>query len=157
VAGEAWAPGLADVARLIPRRTRDATAPGSDATLGTFTGNTTPTNVQAQAIIDSAVSDVVAATGAAPKSPPASSSIGDAMRAAAAWRAAADIELAYPIRNQDISIYAALNGRAADALASAVRAVSTGDDSPPETGPVWSAPPPWFDEFETMRFGGDLH
>lgn len=140
--GESWAPGLADVARHIPTRTRDASRPGSDTLLGTFTGSTTPTADQAQAVIDDAVAGVLAATGQPPSSPPASSQIQVAFRSAAEWRAAADIELAYPNRDADVNVYAMLDARARAALATAVQAVQSGDESAPTMAPVWFAPRP---------------
>lgn len=139
---EAWAPTLADVARHIPTRTRDRSRPGSDSLLGTFTADTTPTDVQAQAVIDDAVAGVLAACGKPPPSPPADAGIGASFRAAAEWRAAADIELAYPNRDADVAVYAMLDARAKAALATAQLAVETGDDSPPAAAPVWYAPPP---------------
>lgn len=154
--GEAWAPGLGDVARHIPTRTRDTTKPGSDKLTGTFTASTTPTADQAQSVIDDAVAGVLAATGQPPLSPPASSQIQVAFRSAAEWRAAADIELAYPNRDADVQVYAALDARARAALATAVQAVQSRDETAPTMAPVWSAPPPFADELRMWLDGHEV-
>src|SRR6266700_7041597 len=97
---EAWAPALDDVARHIPRRTRDTRTPGSDATLGTFTASTTPTDDQAGKIIDDAVNTIISAAGVLPPAgDPNYPQVSQAARVAAEWRAAADIEVAYPVRD----------------------------------------------------------
>jgi hypothetical protein len=51
-----WSPFLSDVADHVPFLTLDTTVPGSQVWLGTFTGNTSPTDEQAQRHIDQAVS-----------------------------------------------------------------------------------------------------
>src|SRR5258706_13579277 len=114
---EAWAPALDDVARHIPRRTRDTMTPGSDATLGTFTSSTTPTDGQAQSVIDDACSAVLAAAGPVPATGlPNAPLVQQAARTAAEWRAAADIEIAYPVRDADPPAFDQLNPRAEAAL-----------------------------------------
>jgi hypothetical protein len=145
---EAWAPTLADVGRHIPTRTRDTRTPGSDTMLGTFTPATTPTIDQAQSVIDDAVNWVLATAG--PMPPQASTAydmVSQAARTAAAWRAAADIEVAYPNRDADIRVAAQLDVRAKDALAALLRAMVETETGVVEPVPVWQspAPPPWAD------------
>jgi hypothetical protein len=137
---EAWAPSLDDVARHIPRRTRDATVPGSDRMLGTFTPNTTPTDGQAQAVIDEVVAGIVAEYGPLPASPPASDQI--AARSAAAWRAAADIEIAYPNRDADVSVYAELDKRAVEAMETYLAVLEAAGAGTVDVLPSWAAPDP---------------
>lgn len=148
---EPWAPALNDVARHIPRRTRDRRTPGSDAMLGTFTASTTPTDAQAQAVIDEVCAGMVAAYGPLPASPPASPDIAVAARTAAGWRAAADIEVAYPNRDADVAVYASLNARAADALAQFLAVLKGAGTGTVDVFPVWQAPDavtiaPWGDQ-----------
>jgi hypothetical protein len=139
---EAWAPTLADVARYIPTRTRDAATPGSDALLGTFTPTTTPTADQAQSIIDDAVGAVVAAVGELPPSPPADDQILSQARVAAAFRAAADIEMAYPNRDADVNVAVLLGQRAALALTQLQTALQTETGGAVDLLPAWQMPLP---------------
>lgn len=109
-----WAPTLEDVADHIPTRTRDRNAPGSDVLLMTFTASTTPTDEQAQRKIAHAVDEVLVAIGGTLPATP--TYLKGLATKAASLRAAADIELAYPDRNADVSVYEQLNQRAKDAL-----------------------------------------
>jgi hypothetical protein len=145
---EAWAPALDDVARHIPTRTRDTRTPGSDAMLGTFTPSTTPTDSQAQAVIDDAVSSVLSVAGQLPA--PGTQfyqQVSVAARVAAEWRAAADIEVAYPNRDADIRVFAQLDARAKDALAALLTVMAHTETGAVESVPVWQmpAPPAWSD------------
>ncbi len=144
---EAWAPTLADVGRHIPLRTRDARTPGSDALLGTFTSSTTPTDEQAQGVIDDAVAGIVASMGPLPLSPPASDQIAVAARTAAEWRAAADIEVAFPNRDQDVVVYTQLDARATAALATLAAVLKAAGTGAVDIFPVWQSPDPplWAD------------
>jgi len=144
---EAWAPTLADVGQKIPTRTRDTRTPGSDSLLGTFTSSTTPSDAQAQDAIDAAVSWVVGEAGELPVSPPASDQIQVQARTAAAYRAASDIEIAYPARDADIRTAMMLDARAKDALASLKRALSIAGSGAADVYPAWAMPDPplWAD------------
>lgn len=130
-----WAPTLAEVGGCVPTRTANVSLPGEDEYLNTFTTDTRPTAAQAQAIIDHAVADVEAVT-----------TIGAPLEAvaknAAMWRAAADIELAYPDRNADANYYAQLDARARyewDRFKAATEDPDTGSG----TGmPTWTMPEP---------------
>lgn len=143
---EAWAPSLTDVAKHIPLRTRDKT-PGVDSLLGTFTPDTTPTDAQAQAAIDDAVASVIAVVGALPTTGSLVSQIQVAARVAVEWRAAADIEVAYPNRDADVRVYDQLNARAQQALDSLKLALAEAGSGLADTLPDWSfpSPPPWGD------------
>jgi hypothetical protein len=138
--GEAWAPAVEDVARHIPTRTRDLSTPGSDRLLGTFTATTTPTKDQAQAVIDSAVAAVIGAVGALPSTGQQVELITAQARSAAEWRAAADIQLAYPLRDGDVAVYDQLNARAGAALDTLRTALATETEGPVALLPVWQAP-----------------
>ena len=145
---EPWAPVLADVARHIPTRTRDTVTPGSDSMLGTFTASTTPTDEQAQAVLDSAVAWVLSEAGPLPPTFDANYAlISASARDTAAWRAAADIELAYPNRDADVRTAAQLDQRAKDALAGLLRAMVLTETGAVEPVPVWQSPlpPSWAD------------
>jgi hypothetical protein len=145
---EAWAPALDDVARHIPRRTRDTMTPGSDATLGTFTSSTTPTDGQAQAVIDDAVSAVLASAGTVPATgQPNAPLVQQAARTAAEWRAAADIEIAYPVRDADVQLVDRLNLRAQAAMTALLTVMATTQTGAIEPVPLWMSPdpPPWAD------------
>jgi hypothetical protein len=136
---EAWAPSLADVARHIPTRTRDTKTPGSDALLGTFTATTTPDNAAAQAAVDAAVQFVLSESGPLDQTDPG---LLAAARAAAEWRAAADIELAYPNRDADVAVYAELDARAKTEMAQLVHLLEALGEGFAEQVPFWSAPDP---------------
>lgn len=116
-----WEPSLEQVADIIPTRTRDPSTPGSDVMLGTFTAATTPSGEQASRKIRAAVSEVLSAVvGVIPAVP---TYLAEFASEAAALRAAADIELAYPQRDADVSVYEQLNQRANDALTRLIGAV----------------------------------
>jgi len=147
MAGETWAPTLADVARHVPTRTRDAATPGSDKQLGTFTATTTPTDEQAQAVITDAVKGITAQVGVLPLNLPPTDEVMVAARTAAEWRAAADIEIAYPNRDADVRLYDQLDKRADKALAVLLAALREDSGGPVEVSPEWNSPlaPPWAD------------
>lgn len=136
---EAWAPALDDIARHIPTRTRDTDDPGSDELLGTFTQHTTPTADQAQPIIDAAVAGVLSRTGPLDATDAA---LLDAARVAAEWRAAADIELAYPQRDADVFVYQQLDARAQYELTGLLRRLQGQGEGFADAVPAWSAPDP---------------
>ena len=140
---EPWAPSLEEVADHIPTRTRSSTAgPGDDSMTMTFNASTTPTAEQAARFVDSAVSEVLGAV--AGRVPDAPTYLRVLAQKAAALRAAADIELAYPDRDADVDVSERLDQRAKDALARLVEAVSDAG-SPGSEGsllPVWSMPAP---------------
>jgi hypothetical protein len=150
---EPWSPTLADVARHIPTRTRDTRSPGSDQLLGTFSPWTTPDDGQAQSCIDAAVQTVLAPILGAGATIPAGNANAQAQaRTAAEWRAAADIELAYPTRDADVRTAAMLDQRAKDAVRDLLEALDIAGGPPGSAGgPVWSPkwrapdPPPWAD------------
>lgn len=147
---ESWAPGVDDVARHIPTRTRDTRTPGSDTLLGTFTSSTTPTTDQAQSVIDDAVNGILAAVGDLPTSPDEMvQRCQVAARSAAEWRAAADIEVAYPNRDADVRVFAQLDQRAKDELATLKLAMQQANAGVVDVLPFWQMPdaPPWADQY----------
>lgn len=133
-----WAPTLSDVGGCIPTRTVNVNLPGSTEYLNTFTADTRPTAQQAQQKIDQAVDDVSRAVSSVPVD------LEGSAKNAAMWRAAADIELAYPDRNADANYYAQLDARAKyewELFLNAANSGGTGDASLP----MWSMPqPPWW-------------
>jgi hypothetical protein len=116
--------------------------------LGTFTAATTPTDLQAQPVIDDAVNATIAAAGVMPSlTDPNYALVTEAAATAAEWRAAADIEIAYPNRDADIRTYVSLDARAKDALATLLRVMVETQTGAVEAVPVWQAPAPpnWAD------------
>lgn len=136
MATEPWAPSLEEVAGHIPTRTRDGATPGSDAYTHTFSATTTPPEDEAQRITDRATSTVKAAVGVV------ATALEPLAKDAAAWRAAADIELAYPQRDADVTVYEQLNTRAKDALAQLLKSAEDTGGGPDASLPVWCFPPP---------------
>ena len=144
---ELWQPKLEQVADLIPTRTRDSITPGSDALLGTFNAQTTPTDEQATRLITSAVSTVLSTVGGAIPDTP--TYLGVMASTAAALRAAADIELAYPDRQADVSVSEQLDKRAKDALDALKEAINdVGFGTEGALHPQFSFPdPPWWGDY----------
>src|SRR5258707_2466790 len=145
---EAWPPALDDVAGHIPRRTGARLPRGSDATRATFTASTTPTDGQAQSVIDDACSAVLAAAGPVPATgQPNAPLVQQAARTAAEWRAAADIEIAYPVRDADVRVVDPLELPAAGALPTLLDLMAPKQNRAIEPVPLWMSPdpPPWAD------------
>ena len=97
--------------------------------------------------VDNAVGWVLAAVGKLPTVGPLTDELEAAARDAAAWRAAADIELAYPERTANVNVARDLDARANSALAALREALATESGGPVALLPVWQAPPPptWAD------------
>lgn len=93
-----WAPTLAQVAALIPTRTREIGV--SNEYQATFTEDTQPTAAEVNILIGYACVWAEAAVGS-----PVMTSIQSALTFAAALRAAYAVELAYPERDADVSVY----------------------------------------------------
>ncbi|NUW45547.1 hypothetical protein [Nonomuraea rhodomycinica] len=147
MADPSWTPSLEQVADHIPTRTRSAAAAGDDSMLGTFNQQTTPTNEQATRQITAAVAEVLAAVGGTiPAAPPHLVTLASE---AAALRAAADIELAYPGRQADVSVYEQLDRRAKDALQRLIDAVNDANAGPEGSLlPVYAFPgPAWYGDY----------
>ncbi|MEV0306532.1 hypothetical protein [Nonomuraea fuscirosea] len=146
---EPWTPSLEMVADHIPTRTRPIEPPGETRYLNTFTSETTPTDVQAQRHIEDAVVTVLAAVGGVVPDTPTFLSI--LAREAAALRAAADIEIAYPDRDADMSVtvYEQLNELANAKLERLRQAINDqGHGTSGSLLPIWSMPePPWWGDY----------
>jgi hypothetical protein len=84
------------VADYVTSRTVDAVTPGSDTPTGTFSANTYPTDAQVTRLIDAACGWILAVTG------PVATDLEDTAKNVAALRAAAMVELSYPVRNDEI-------------------------------------------------------
>jgi hypothetical protein len=142
MAGEPWAPDVSDVARHIPTRTRDTKTPGSDALLGTFNGNTTPSDSVAQQMIDDTVASLEAQFGDMPGIASQHPDAATAIRVYVEWRVAADIELAYPNRDADIQTAAALDKRAVAQLAVVAAALAVSEVGTTAVNPDGNFPVP---------------
>ncbi len=147
MADPSWTPSLEQVADHIPTRTRDAATPGDTALLGTFSSVTEPTDEQARRHIAAAVAEVLAAVGGSVPATP--TFLYELASEAAALRAAADIELAYPNRNADVDRFPQLDQRAKDALQRLVDAVNDAGSGPEGVLlPVYAFPdPPWHGDY----------
>lgn len=116
-----WTPFLSDVADYVAYLTVDTTQPGSQVFLGTFTGDTTPTDEQAQRIIDREVSIVEGMTIGISPMPTALYSLASTV---VALRAASIIARTYQRTNElDLRFATTLDAWAASALASLIAAV----------------------------------
>lgn len=133
---EPWAPTLTEVAGCVPTRTANVSLPGEDDYLNTFTEDTRPTAEQAQEKIDHAVADVLAAVTSV------TTTLEGVAKNAAMWRAAADIELAYPDRNADANYYAQLDERARYEWDKFKEAADDEGSSTSTGFPQWAMPEP---------------
>jgi hypothetical protein len=134
-----WAPVLTDVGGCIPTRTVNVNLPGNLEYLNTFTADTRPTAGQAQLKIDDAINDVLEAVATVPVE------LYGAAKNAAMWRAAADIELAYPDRNADADYYRLLDERAKYSWELLLKAAASDNSSNAATLPTWYAgTAPWW-------------
>lgn len=132
-----WSPFLSDVADHVPYLTVDTTTPGSQLYLGTFTGDTTPTDEVAQRHVD------VATSLMRPAIPNISAALYPAARSVAALRAAASLARAFPRRPEDIAAANALDARADAAWKVLVDAsASEGTQAGAPGVPHWSFPVP---------------
>lgn len=101
-----WLPSITDVADYVPARTLAVDTPGTETYLGTFTADTTPTGAQVERLAATAASYVSARAGTV------AASLYQLASAAAAARAAALVELAYPQRDDDLNTAEALTAQA---------------------------------------------
>jgi hypothetical protein len=94
------------------------------------------------------VAGVIAQVGDLPTVSPDLPNIWRAAKNAAEWRAAADIEVAYPLRDADVRVYAQLDQRAKDALSQLVMALRVELGGPVDLYPIWMSPVPvtWGDD-----------
>lgn len=150
MADPSWAPSLEQVADHIPTRTRPIEPPGSTEYLNTFTAQTTPTDEQARRRITAGVVEVLGAVAAISGTIPATPDYLPKLASeAAALRAAALIELAYPDRDADVNVYEQLNQRADAALQRLLDAITNQD--PGTEGsllPQSEFPdPPWYGDY----------
>lgn len=129
----AWSPFLSDVADHVPHLTVDTTTPGSQLYLGTFTGDTTPSDEVAQRHVDSATALM------RPAIPSITAALYPAARAVAALRAAASLARAYARRPEDLTTASALDSRADAAWKQLVTAAEQEGTTPGAVGvPHWS-------------------
>jgi hypothetical protein len=115
----------------------------NDTETGTFTPDTTPSDAQAQDKIDDAVNSILARVGPMPGTPPLAAQVcTQAARDAAAWQAAADIELAYFQRPGDVQAWTQVDQRAFEAFTTLQEAMAQFGAGDIATLPVWGFPPP---------------
>jgi hypothetical protein len=131
-----WSPFLSDVGDHVPFLTLDTTVPGSQVYLGTFTGNTSPTDEVAQRHIDGAVAIIGA--GFETLTVPL---IRMARAVAALW-AAASLCRAYARDNDTRALAAALTAEARTQLKVLIEAVEGAGESALSPLPVLIAPDP---------------
>ncbi|MUN41408.1 hypothetical protein [Actinomadura litoris] len=141
---EPWAPSMTDVGARIPTKTRDQTQPGNDNPAGTFNDTTVPTADEVEPIVEGAVAQTRAAVASIPEA------LYGLANDAAAWRAAADIELAWPERNAQITdLYTTLDARAKLALQQLIDACDDAGTGADGGRPVYAFPEPvpWGDTY----------
>lgn len=136
-----YVPQLRQVADYVPTRTVPVDTPGSMVPLGTFDSTTVPNDEAVDRLAKAAASWVAAKAGVVDPT------LYDLAQATAAVRAAAFVELAYPTRDGDASVYAALFAQADSMLAELLAANASTGGTVPGVGllPVWSFPDPFFD------------
>jgi hypothetical protein len=135
-----WGPGLRDVADLVPYRTIPIDDP-SDSPLMTFTADTRPDDEQVLRLIARSVRWVSSAIGTVDPS------LYGRATDVAAIRAAGLIELANPLRVDDLNTADRLLAQAEEGLTilAEINGAVTGE-SPTGTGsglPIWAMPPPY--------------
>ena len=146
-----WAPTLQDVGDYVTSRTVDAATPGDDTPLGTFTEDTYPTAEQVDRLIAGAASWVLNVTG------PVVTDLEETARDVAAMRAAALVEMSYPVRDGDLDEVATLlleqSRSARDELVIANRAGGSVGISP-TAAPAFSFPDaaPWCGDQPAWRW-----
>jgi hypothetical protein len=136
----AWAPFLSSVGDYVPRLTIDTTTPGQAVPLGTFSGQTDPTDEQVMRLIDQAISTVA---GPLVTVVPA---LYDLAGAVVSMRAAAAVQRAYARNPQDYAAADALDRRAdaSYAVLSAANAANA-DGGAPLAEYAFPDPVPWGD------------
>ena|ERR1700753_532763 len=116
-----WTPFLSDVADYIPYLTTDSLNPATQLYLGTFTGNTVPSDEQVQRVVDREVAIVQSLTSGPWTMPPTLYSLA---KTVVALRAASIIARTYPRTNTtDLRFADTLDAWAQSALTSLVEAV----------------------------------
>lgn len=136
----AWAPTLSQVADHVPWLTVDVTNPAAQTYLGIFTGNTEPSDEQAQRVTDDAISIVGTYVGVVPVTSQAK--IYRLAQTAASLRAAAMLARAFPRRREDIDTSALLMTDAITAAAALEEATAAVGADPVNAQPLWYAPDP---------------
>lgn len=147
MAAPTWAPTLVQVANHIPTRTRAIGI--SDSYTGTFNADTTPTATQVTALIEDAC-----VWAAGPAGVPIVTAAEEYLRLAATLWCAYQVELAYPERDADVTVYDRfrVDAESARDTAAAVNRANGGGATVDEEGqpPVLAVyefpdPPPWAD------------
>lgn len=136
-----WSPFLSQVADYVPRLTIDTVTPGVAIPLGTFTGQTDPTDEQVMRLIDQAF-----ATVAAPLVTVAPT-LYDLATVVVSLRAAAAVQRAYARNPQDYAAADALDRRADSSytVLSVANASATDPGGVPSLEWSFPDPVPWGD------------
>lgn len=134
-----WVPSLREIGTYVPTRTVPVNLPGSAAPLGTFDTTTVPNDEAVTQLAKSAASWVRSRAGEIDPT------LYDYATSVAAIRAAAFVELAYPIRDAEVNVYAALFEQARLALEGLIDANASAGETPPGQGllPAYSFPDPF--------------
>jgi hypothetical protein len=143
-----WTPFLSDVADYVAYLTVDRTTPGQQIFLGTFTGDTVPTDEQVQRIVDREVGIVEAATIGIVVMPTALYPLATAV---VALRAAAIIARTYQRTDEiDLRFANTLDAWAKQALDDLIKAVAElggGPGSGPAPVGYFPDPVSWGDDY----------
>lgn len=133
-----WVPFLSEVADFVPWLTLDTATPGGQLYLGTFTGNTTPSDEQAQRHIDRITRPITE------RWPDLSTDLYESARSYVALRAAARLARAFPRFSADLSDATDLAREADASWALLVDAADATTVSPTADGhvPIYAFPDP---------------
>jgi hypothetical protein len=145
-ANASWMPFLREVADYVPWLTLDTTIPGGDTFLGTFTGNTYPSDEQAVRHVERVARPITE------RWPDLPSTVFELARTYTTLRAAASLARAFPRTSGDTATADALDKQADAAWARFVQAADDAtSNNPTATGqqPVWAFPEPvaWGDAY----------
>lgn len=137
---EPFVPSLREIGTYVPTRTVPVGVPGSAVPLGTFDTTTVPNDEAVTQLAKAAARWVASRAGTVDES------LYGLAADVAAIRAAAFVELAYPVRDAEVNVWQALFDAADAAMASLVEANEAAGESPPGEGllPVYSFPEPFF-------------
>lgn len=134
-----WSPFLSEVADFVPWLTVSTITPGDQTYLGTFNGNTSPTDEQAQRHVDAAAAFVGAGFGTL------TTTLQDMARTVTAMWAASTLALAFARNAEDRATAAALERQAASSLKSLQAAADNAGADNLSAVPVMYAPAPvWY-------------
>lgn len=134
-----YTPFLSEIGDYVPWLTLDTTVPGGDTFLGTFTGNTWPTDEQVHRLTRRTVDPVAA------RWPALAEAVEPLARTYVALRVAAQLARSYPRSEGDLTLANQLSAEADSLWATLLDLADNATSNDPSAGanvPVWSFPAP---------------